>query len=117
HAIEQYVAEARAILNDLLDALAEALLLERHAFLQNFDPNESEINVASPPMFSEDDNSPNGIAVLEYRLMGMQKILPYLQISRDIRNGNQDQQLPENFGSTDNLVGNQDENQLGCNQE
>ncbi|KAL6270648.1 hypothetical protein ACE6H2_027559 [Prunus campanulata] len=45
HAIEQYVAEARSILNDLLDALAEALLLERHAFLQNFDPNESEINV------------------------------------------------------------------------
>lgn len=45
HAIEQYVAEARAILNNLLDALAEALLLERHAFLQNFDPNESEINV------------------------------------------------------------------------
>ncbi|KAL6282922.1 hypothetical protein ACE6H2_013851 [Prunus campanulata] len=45
HAIEQYVAEARAILNDLLDALAEALLLESHAFLQNFDPNKSEINV------------------------------------------------------------------------
>ncbi|CAL2244537.1 unnamed protein product [Prunus armeniaca] len=35
----------------------------------------------------------------------------------DIRNGNQDQQLPESFGSTDNWVGNQDENQLGCNQE
>ncbi|PQQ02239.1 uncharacterized protein Pyn_35307 [Prunus yedoensis var. nudiflora] len=33
----------------------------------------------------------------------------------DIRNGNQDQQLPESFGSIDNWVVNQDENQLGCN--
>ncbi|CAN6715411.1 unnamed protein product [Malus baccata var. baccata] len=35
----------------------------------------------------------------------------------DIRNGNQDQQLPESFCSADNLVGNQDEYQLGCIQE
>ncbi|KAM1106497.1 hypothetical protein ACFX2I_003398 [Malus domestica] len=45
HAIEQYVHEARTILNDLLEALAEALSLEKHVFLQNFDPKDSEINV------------------------------------------------------------------------
>ncbi|KAM5549678.1 2-oxoglutarate-dependent dioxygenase 11 [Rosa sericea] len=45
HAIEQYVAEARNIFNDILEALAEALSLERHVFLQNFDPHETEINV------------------------------------------------------------------------
>ncbi|KAI5314866.1 hypothetical protein L3X38_044042 [Prunus dulcis] len=67
HAIEQYVAEARAILNDLLDALAEALLLERHAFLQNFDPNESEINVRVnyyPPKGQE--GSPLGMPAFGY---------------------------------------------------
>lgn len=45
HAIEEYVAEARNIFNDILEALADALSLERHVFLQNFDPNETEINV------------------------------------------------------------------------
>ncbi|XP_021833122.1 uncharacterized protein LOC110772938 [Prunus avium] len=121
-------------------------------------PHESSMKVASPTMFSEDDSSPNGIAVSEYRLMGDAKDLatsrfqgltissdaqnpfpsngegsisplgkahhaPHLYFSHsstgngDIRNGNQDQQLPESFGSTDNWVGNQDVNQLGCNQE
>ncbi|XP_050364836.1 protein SRG1-like [Argentina anserina] len=45
HVIEQYVAEARHIFNDILEALAEAISLERHVFLRNFDPHESEINV------------------------------------------------------------------------
>ncbi|KAH0995142.1 hypothetical protein GBA52_019006 [Prunus armeniaca] len=121
-------------------------------------PHESGMKVASPTMFSEDDSSPNGIAVSEYRLMGDAKDLatsrfqgltissdaqnpspsngevsisplgkahhaPHLYFSHsstgngDISNGNQDQQLPESFGSADNWVGNQDENQLGCNQE
>ncbi|KAM1386839.1 hypothetical protein PS1_033256 [Malus domestica] len=35
----------------------------------------------------------------------------------DISTGNQDQLLPESFGSADTLVSNQDENQLGGNQE
>lgn len=45
HAIEQYVAEARNIFNDILEALAEALSLERHVFLQNFNPHETVINL------------------------------------------------------------------------
>lgn len=44
-AIEQYVREARKVLDDLLEVLAESLSLERHVFIQQFDTNESEINV------------------------------------------------------------------------
>ncbi|KAI8025776.1 putative 2-oxoglutarate/Fe(II)-dependent dioxygenase [Camellia lanceoleosa] len=43
--MEKYVEEARKVCNDLLVALAEALSLENHAFLQNFDHKKSEINV------------------------------------------------------------------------
>ncbi|KAI8025771.1 Codeine O-demethylase [Camellia lanceoleosa] len=43
--MEKYVEEARKVCNDLLVALAEALSLENHAFLQNIDHKKSEINV------------------------------------------------------------------------
>ncbi|XP_028079355.1 protein SRG1-like isoform X1 [Camellia sinensis] len=43
--MEKYVEEARKVCNDLLVALAEALSLKNHAFLQNFDHKKSEINV------------------------------------------------------------------------
>lgn len=42
---ETYVLEARKVLDELLQALAEALSLERHVFVKYFDPNNSEINV------------------------------------------------------------------------
>ncbi|KAM1764224.1 hypothetical protein ACFX11_003495 [Malus domestica] len=48
HAIEQYVHEARTILNDLLEALAEALSLEKHVFLQNFDPKDNHALSLTP---------------------------------------------------------------------
>ncbi|KAK2664843.1 hypothetical protein Ddye_003417 [Dipteronia dyeriana] len=44
-AIENYVEEARNVLDELLIALAEALALESHVFLRHFDSNNSEINV------------------------------------------------------------------------
>ncbi|KAL5857687.1 hypothetical protein ACOSQ3_005145 [Xanthoceras sorbifolium] len=43
--IEKYVNEARNVLDELLKALAEALTLETHVFLNYFDANNSEINV------------------------------------------------------------------------
>ncbi|KAK1558840.1 hypothetical protein Q3G72_007311 [Acer saccharum] len=43
--IENYVKEARNVLDELLIALAEALALESHVFLKHFDSNNSEINV------------------------------------------------------------------------
>ncbi|KAI3448192.1 hypothetical protein Pfo_004857 [Paulownia fortunei] len=43
--IEKYVKAAREVLDELLQALAEAISLDRRAFLQYFDPEMSEINV------------------------------------------------------------------------
>ncbi|KAI4298582.1 hypothetical protein L6164_032123 [Bauhinia variegata] len=43
--IEEYVAEARGVLNYLPEALAEGLPLEGHVFLKYFDPKDSEVNV------------------------------------------------------------------------
>lgn len=42
---ERYVLEARKVLDELLQALAEALSLERNVFVKYFDPTNSEINV------------------------------------------------------------------------
>lgn len=42
---ETYLLEARKVLDELLQALAEALSLERNGFVKYFDPNNSEINV------------------------------------------------------------------------
>ncbi|KAK6945966.1 Non-hem dioxygenase N-terminal domain [Dillenia turbinata] len=44
-AVEKYVEEARKVLDELLQALAEALSLEQQTFSQYFDPIESEIKV------------------------------------------------------------------------
>ncbi|KAK6916317.1 Non-hem dioxygenase N-terminal domain [Dillenia turbinata] len=43
--VEKYAEEARKVLDELLQALAEALLLERDAFYKYFDPAESEVKV------------------------------------------------------------------------
>lgn len=43
--IEKYVDAARELLNGLLQALAEALSLDKYTFLQYFDEEKSEINV------------------------------------------------------------------------
>ncbi|XP_058190885.1 2-oxoglutarate-dependent dioxygenase 11-like isoform X1 [Rhododendron vialii] len=43
--MEQYAEEARKLCNHLLEALAESLSQEKHVFLENFDSENSEINV------------------------------------------------------------------------
>ncbi|XP_010273057.1 PREDICTED: protein SRG1-like [Nelumbo nucifera] len=43
--MEKFVEEARKLCDELLQALAEALGLERHIFLQNFEPTESVVNI------------------------------------------------------------------------
>ncbi|KAF8406192.1 hypothetical protein HHK36_008273 [Tetracentron sinense] len=43
--MEKYVEEARKVCDELLQALAEALSLERLIFLRNFEPIESVVNV------------------------------------------------------------------------
>lgn len=43
--MEKYVEEARKLGDHLLQAIAEALSLNPHAFIQSFDPRSSEINV------------------------------------------------------------------------
>lgn len=43
--VERYTESARKVCNELLQALAEALQLERLSFLQFFEPEESVINV------------------------------------------------------------------------
>ncbi|KAK6143624.1 hypothetical protein DH2020_023972 [Rehmannia glutinosa] len=45
HVIEKYVKAAREVLDELLQALAEAISLDKGAFLQYFDQKTSEINV------------------------------------------------------------------------
>ncbi|XP_057802637.1 protein SRG1-like [Salvia miltiorrhiza] len=43
--LENYVKAAREVHDELLEALAEAISLDTHSFLQYFDPHTSEINV------------------------------------------------------------------------
>ncbi|KAJ0010700.1 hypothetical protein Pint_33662 [Pistacia integerrima] len=43
--IEKYVKQARNVMDELLEALAEAFSLERNAFLKYFNPENSEMNV------------------------------------------------------------------------
>ncbi|KAK9165355.1 hypothetical protein Scep_000546 [Stephania cephalantha] len=43
--MEKYVNEARRVMDDILEALAEVLGLERLSFLKFFEPNESVINM------------------------------------------------------------------------
>lgn len=43
--MEKYVEQARKVCDHLLEALAEALSLSPHAFIQNFDPEMSEMKV------------------------------------------------------------------------
>ncbi|KAI3770012.1 hypothetical protein L6452_01131 [Arctium lappa] len=44
-AIEKYVEKSRKVLDGLLQDLAESLLLDKNAFLQHFEPKQSEIKV------------------------------------------------------------------------
>ncbi|XP_076894773.1 protopine O-dealkylase-like [Bidens hawaiensis] len=44
-AMEKYVEESRKMLDDLLQDLAESLSMDRNAFLQHFEPEQSEIKV------------------------------------------------------------------------
>ncbi|KAJ0582984.1 putative codeine 3-O-demethylase [Helianthus annuus] len=44
-AIEKYVEESRKVLDGLLQDLAESLSLDKNAFLQHFEPEQSEIKV------------------------------------------------------------------------
>ncbi|KAL8117129.1 protein SRG1-like [Apium graveolens] len=41
----KYAAETRIILDDLLQAMAEALSLDKNAFLKNFEPERSELKI------------------------------------------------------------------------
>ncbi|OWM79157.1 hypothetical protein CDL15_Pgr003328 [Punica granatum] len=44
-AMETYVDQARKVLDQVLESLAESFSLEKHVFLQSFDPGRSEVKV------------------------------------------------------------------------